>query len=125
MNLILKNIKQVKYIVESEKSTIKDLTYEKEILYGFDPCQIKLLHNGKFLEDQKTIEEYQIKEENIIIMMNTKQKSKPSPSPFEQPKPASQKKEEQPKHEEQPKKREKNSSRKNNQSQIILNKFLL
>ena len=101
MKLILKNLKQVKYIVEleSEKSTVKDLKNEIEKLHGFDSSQIKLLYNGKVLEDSKTIEEYQIKEENIIIMMNTKPKAKPSPPPSEQPK-----QEEQPKkEEEQPK----------------------
>ena len=109
MKLILKNLKQVKYIVEleSEKSTVKDLKNEIEKLHEFDSSQIKLLYNGKVLEDSKTIEEYQIKEENIIIMMNTKPKAKPSPPPSEQPKQEEQpKKEEQTKQEEQPKKEE-------------------
>ena len=109
MKLILKNLKQVKYIVEleSEKSTVKDLKNEIEKLHGFDSSQIKLLYNGKVLEDSKTIEEYQIKEEVIIIMMNTKRKAKPSPPPSEQPKQEEQpKKEEQTKQEEQPKKEE-------------------
>ena len=109
MKLILKNLKQVKYIVEleSEKSTVKDLKNEIEKLHGFDSSQIKLLYNGKVLEDSKTIEEYQIKEENIIIMMNTKPKAKPSPPPSEQPKQEERpKKEEQTKQEEQPKKEE-------------------
>ena len=107
MKLILKNLKQVQYIVEleSDKNTIKDLKNEIEKLHGFDSNLIKLLHNGKVLEDSKTLEEYQIKEDNVIIMMNTKPKAKPSPPPSEQPKPASPKKEEQPKkEEEQPKK---------------------
>ena len=101
MKLILKNLKQVQYIVEleSDKNTVKDLKNEIEKLHGFDSNLIKLLHNGKVLEDAKTLEEYQIKEENVIIMMNTKPKAKPSPPPTEQPKPASPKKEE-----EQPKK---------------------
>ena len=109
MKLILKNLKQVKYIVEleSEKSTVKDLKNEIEKLHGFDSSQIKLLYNGKVLEDSKTIEEYQIKEEVIIIMMNTKRKAKPSPPPSEQPKQEEQpKKAEQTKQEEQPKKEE-------------------
>ena len=107
MKIILKNLKQVQYIVEleSDKNTIKDLKNEIEKLHGFDSNLIKLLHNGKVLEDSKTLEEYQIKEENVIIMMNTKPKAKPSTAPSEQPKPASPKKEEQPKkEEEQPKK---------------------
>jgi len=108
MKIILKNLKQVKYIVEleSDKSTVKDLKNEIEKLHGFDSSQIKLLYNGKVLEDSKTIEEYQIKEESTIIMMNTKPKAKPSPPPSEQQKPASPKKEEQPKQEEQQKQEE-------------------
>ena len=88
MKLILKNLKQVQYNVEieSEKKTIKDLKDEIEKAHGFDASQIKLLHNGKVLDDSKTLEEYQIKNENVIIMMNTKPKQKEIPKPEEQPK---------------------------------------
>ena len=55
MKLILKNLKQVQYIVEleSDKNTVKDLKNEIEKLHGFDSSLIKLLHNGKVLEDSK------------------------------------------------------------------------
>ena len=103
MKLILKNLKQVQYNVEveSEKSTIKDLKNEIEKVHGFDSNLIKLLHNGKVLEDSKTLEEYQIKDEYVIIMMNTKPKAKTNPPPAEQPKQEPQKVEEQPKKEEE------------------------
>ena len=106
MKIILKNLKQMQYIVEleSEKNTIKDLKNEIEKLHGFDSAQIKLLFNGKVLTDDKTLEEYQIKNENVIIMMNTKLKAKENPQPTEQQKPESSK--EEPKKEEQPKKEE-------------------
>ena len=109
MKLILKNLKQVQYLVEveSEKNTIKDLKNEIEKVHGFDSNLMKLLHNGRVLEDSKTLEEYQIKDENVIIMMNTKAKAKPNPQPLNQPKPASPKKEDSGKKEEQPKKEEK------------------
>ena len=96
----------MQYIVEleSEKNTIKDLKNEIEKLHGFDSAQIKLLFNGKVLTDDKTLEEYQIKNENVIIMMNTKLKAKENPQPTEQQKPESSK--EEPKKEEQPKKEE-------------------
>jgi UV excision repair protein RAD23 len=108
MKLILKNLKQVQYLIEieSEKNTVKDLKNEIEKVHGFDSNLIKLLHNGRVLEDSKTLEEYQIKNENVIIMMNTKPRPKPNPQPVEQPKPESQKKEEAEKKEEQPKKEE-------------------
>ena len=109
MKLILKNLKQVQYLVEveSEKNTIKDLKNEIEKVHGFDSNLMKLLHNGRVLEDSKTLEEYQIKDENVIIMLNTKAKAKPNPQPSEQPKPASPKKDDSGKKEEQPKKEEK------------------
>ena len=108
MKLILKNLKQVQYIVEieSEKNTVKDLKNEIEKVHGFESNLIKLLHNGRVLEDSKTLEEYQIKNENVIIMMNTKPKAKTKPQLSEQQKPASPKKEEQEKKDEQPKKEE-------------------
>ena len=106
MKLILKNLKQVQYFIEieSEKNTVKDLKNEIEKVHGFDSNLIKLLHNGRVLEDPKTLEEYQIKNENVIIMMNTK--PKPNPQPIEQPKPAVPIKEDLEKKEEQPKKEE-------------------
>lgn len=115
MKLILKNLKQVQYNVEleSEKNTIKDLKNEIEKLHGFDSNLIKLLHNGKVLEDAKTLEEYQIKEDNVIIMMNTKPKEKPNPQPTEQAKPPSPKKEEPQKKEEEQKPKTNNSEQVN------------
>ena len=103
MKIILKNLKQVPYNVEleSDKNTIKDLKKEIEKLHGFDANLIKLLHNGKVLEDEKTLENYKIKEENVIIMMNTKPKKKSETQSIEQVKPPSPKKQEPPKKEEE------------------------
>ena len=76
MKLIIKNIKQVPHIVEvpSDKITIKELKQEIEKVHGFDSNNLKLLYNGVVLDDTKTLESYQIKEEYVIIMMNTKAK---------------------------------------------------
>ena len=41
---------------------------------------MKLLHNGVVLDDSKTLESYNIKDENIVIMMNSKP-SIPQPKP--------------------------------------------
>ena len=78
MKLIIKNLKQVTYNVEvpSEKTTIADLKKEIEKSHGFDSSQLKLLHNGVILVDEKILEDYKIQEENVIIMMNTKVKPK-------------------------------------------------
>ncbi len=78
MKLIIKNLKQVTYDVEvpSDKITIADLKKEIEKSHGFDSAQLKLLHNGVILVDEKTLEDYKIQEENVLIMMNTKVKPK-------------------------------------------------
>ena len=46
-------------------------------MHGFDSNLMKLLHNGVILEDSKTLESYNIKNENVVIMMNSKPKQKP------------------------------------------------
>ena len=76
MKLILKNLKQVEFeiFIESEKITVKEFKKEIEKLYSFDSEQIKLIFNGTMLGNDKTLEEYGIKEDNHIIMMNTKAK---------------------------------------------------
>ena len=78
MKLIIKTIKQVEYNVEipSEKSTILELKNELGRLLGFEPSLLKLLFNGVILDDPKTLEEYKIQENSIIIMMNSKGKPK-------------------------------------------------
>jgi len=83
MKIIIKNLKQVEYQVEieSNQKTIKDLKNEIEKAYNFDSNLMKLLHNGVILEDSKTIESYNIKDENVVIMMNSKPRQKPNPPP--------------------------------------------
>ena len=78
MKLIIKNLKQVPHNVEveNEKVTIKDLKLEIEKEHGFDANHLKLLFNGVVLDDTKTLESYGIKDEYVIIMMNTKAKPK-------------------------------------------------
>ena len=78
MKLIIKNLKQVPHNVEvaNEKVTIKELKLEIEKVHGFDANHLKLLFNGVVLDDTKTLESYGIKDEFVIIMMNTKAKPK-------------------------------------------------
>ena len=83
MKIIIKNLKQVVYNVEIEsgKKTIKDLKEEIQKAHGFDANLMKLLHNGVVLDNSKTLESYNIKDENVVIMMNSKPKQKPNPNP--------------------------------------------
>ena len=81
MKLKLKNLKQQEFDIEieSEQKTVKDLKLEIEKVYGFDANLMKLLHNGMILEDAKTLEDYKIKEGNVIIMMAKKKKGSRTP----------------------------------------------
>ena len=88
MKLILKNLKQVEYdiFITSGNITVKEFKKEIERLYSFDSEQIKLIFNGTVLENDKTLEQYQIKENNHIIIMNTKTKiikNEEKPKPIE------------------------------------------
>ena len=76
MKLIIKNLKQVPHNVEipSDQITVKELKQEIEKEHGFDANHLKLLYNGIVLDDSKTLESYEIKEEYVLIMMNTKAK---------------------------------------------------
>ena len=94
MKLKLKNLRQQEFDIEieSDKKTVKDLKLEIEKAYGFDASLIKLLHSGLVLEDAKTLEDYKIKEGNVVIMMATKKKQveqppQPAPNPNPQPVP--------------------------------------
>ena len=88
MKLLLKNLRQqeFKIEIESDQKTVKDLKLEIEKVYNFDSTCIKLLHSGVVLEDAKTLEEYKIKEGNVIIMMLAKAKAAP-PKPESNPNP--------------------------------------
>ena len=74
MKIIIKNLKQVVYNVEieSDKKTIKDLKEEIQKAHGFDANLMKLLHNGVVLDNSKTLESYNIKDEpkNKFISRN-------------------------------------------------------
>ena len=76
MKLIIKNLKQVPHEVEvsSDEITVKELKKEIEKVHGFDSDNLKLLYNGVILDDTKTLKSYEIKNEYVIIMMNTKAK---------------------------------------------------
>ena len=78
MKLVIKTLKQVTYNVEisSENSTILELKKEIEKLHGFDSSTLKLLFNGKLLEDSKILKDYDIQNECTIVMMNSKVKPK-------------------------------------------------
>ena len=101
MKIILKNLRQQEFNieVESDQITVKDLKLEIEKVHNFDSNVIKLLHSGLVLEDPKKLEEYKIKDGNVIIMMHNKpkQQKKPEPEVNPNPQPGPQQSQEQPK----------------------------
>lgn len=48
----------------------------------FPAAQLKLIHSGKILKDESTLEEYQIKEDDFLVCMVTKVQSIKKISPF-------------------------------------------
>lgn len=81
MKLIIKNLKQIPYEVnvKDDKITVNELKLEIEKAHNFDASNLKLLFNGAVLDDGKTLESYNIKDDNIIIMMNARVKPKNIP----------------------------------------------
>ena len=94
MKIIIKSLKQVLYNVEieSDLKTIKDLKNKIEEIHSFDSYIMKLIYNGVILEDAKTLRDYNIKDENVIIMMNSKIKPKKNPPQIQSPSTVSQSK---------------------------------
>lgn len=102
MKLIINNLKHISYEVEvpNDSVTIKDLKLEIEKTHGFDHKCIKLLFQGVVFNDEMSLKYYDIKEDNVIIMMNNKlkpefvPKSQPEPQKVEIKVPLEEKKEE-------------------------------
>jgi UV excision repair protein RAD23 len=74
MKLTIKSLKQVPYEIEVENDSIsiKDLKIQFEKVHGFDHSSLKLVFNGVILDDAKKLSDYNMKEGNVIVMMNIK-----------------------------------------------------
>ena len=74
MKLTIKSLKQVPYEIEVENDSlsVKDLKIQFEKLHGFDHSSLKLVFNGVILDDSKKLSDYNMKEGNVIVMMNIK-----------------------------------------------------
>ena len=78
MKIIIKTLKQATFEIDvpSEKSTIAEVKKLIESSKNYEAEQLKLLHSGVVLEDEKTLEDYKIEEGASIIMMISKVKVK-------------------------------------------------
>ena len=74
MKLTIKSLKQVPYDIEVENDgiTVKDLKLQFEKIHEFDSRSLKLVFNGVILDDAKKLSDYNLKEGNVIVMMNIK-----------------------------------------------------
>jgi UV excision repair protein RAD23 len=76
MKLTIKSLKQLVYPIEVESDQIEVLDLKKKIeeSHQFDHKTVNLVFNGSKLLDNKKLCEYNIKDENVIIMMSSKVK---------------------------------------------------
>ena len=87
MKITLKSLKQVAYDIEvdTDEISIMELKKTAESVHGFDHSCLKLVFNGSILDDSKKLSNYNIKDGNVIVMMNAKAKPinvKPSTEVF-------------------------------------------
>ena len=77
MKLTIKSLKQIPYEIELENTedlNVSELKMEMETKHGFDSKFIKLLFKGSMLDDNKKLNDYNIKDGDILTMMNPKVK---------------------------------------------------
>ena len=75
MKIIIKNLKQVQYPINinNDKITVKELKEEFcKVHNQFEASSLKFLYHGLILNDEKTLSDYKLKDEDVLIMMVTK-----------------------------------------------------
>ncbi|KAJ6010460.1 UV excision repair protein (RadW) [Penicillium sp. IBT 35674x] len=83
MKLTFKDLKQEKFVIEAEPSETVRQVKEKiaEVKSGYDADRTKVIYSGKILQDDKTVESYNIQEKDFLVCLPSKQpKAAPSAS---------------------------------------------
>ncbi|KAI9374163.1 XPC-binding domain-containing protein [Aspergillus egyptiacus] len=81
MKLTFKDLKQQKFVIDAEPSeTVGQVKEKISKEKGWDVPLLKLIYSGKILQDDKTIESYNIEEKGFIVCMVSKPKTQPAPS---------------------------------------------
>ncbi|KAL6712821.1 UV excision repair protein rad23, partial [Lecanora helva] len=81
MKLTFKDLKQQKFIIDAEPSeTIGQVKEKISQEKGWEAGQQKLIYSGKILQDEKTVESYNIEEKGFIVCMTSKPKAAPTAS---------------------------------------------
>jgi UV excision repair protein RAD23 len=75
------DLKQQKFVIEAEPTeTIAELKAKVEKEKGWEPSAQKLIYSGKILQDDKTIESYNIQEKGFVVCMTQKSRTVPAAS---------------------------------------------
>ncbi|KAL4865468.1 XPC-binding domain-containing protein [Aspergillus spectabilis] len=81
MKLTFKDLKQQKFVIDAEPSeTVGQVKEKISREKGWDVPLLKLIYSGKILQDDKTIESYNIEEKGFIVCMVSKPKTQPASS---------------------------------------------
>ncbi|KAK7705106.1 UV excision repair protein rad23 [Botryosphaeria dothidea] len=89
MKLTFKDLKQQKFVIEAEPSeTIADVKAKISAEKGWEADKQKLIYSGKILQDDKTVESYNIEEKGFIVCMIQKVRLPPKIHPPPKPQPA-------------------------------------
>ncbi|KAL4912524.1 XPC-binding domain-containing protein [Aspergillus aurantiobrunneus] len=81
MKLTFKDLKQQKFVIDAEPSeTVGQVKEKISTEKGWNVPLLKLIYSGKILQDDKTIESYNIEEKGFIVCMVSKPKVPPASS---------------------------------------------
>ncbi|KAL4734201.1 XPC-binding domain-containing protein [Aspergillus similis] len=79
MKLTFRDLKQQKFVIDAEPSeTVGQVKEKISTEKGWDVPSLKLIYSGKILQDDKTVEFYNIEEKGFIVCMVSKPKTQPS-----------------------------------------------
>ncbi|KAJ5756990.1 uncharacterized protein N7511_007172 [Penicillium nucicola] len=88
MKLTFKDLKQEKFVIDVEPSeTVREVKAKIALEKGeYEAERMKVIYSGKILQDDKTVESYNIQEKDFLVCLPSKPKAAPASS---QPKPPS------------------------------------
>ncbi|PSR94281.1 XPC-binding domain-domain-containing protein [Coniella lustricola] len=78
MKVTFKDLKQQKFVIDCEPSDLVSAVKEKiSAEKGWDRNLLKLIHAGKILKDEETVESYKIEEKGFVVCVVNKPKPEP------------------------------------------------
>ncbi|KAJ5787045.1 UV excision repair protein (RadW) [Penicillium paradoxum] len=82
MKLTFKDLKQEKFVIDVEPSeTVREVKVKIAQEKGeYEAERMKVIYSGKILQDDKTVESYNIQEKDFLVCLPSKQPKAPAPS---------------------------------------------